>query len=136
MFREKSIRITAYVLATLFSIIVIFPFLWVLMTALKPPAEISIWPPRFFPKDLTFKNFVQILIRENFFRYLLNSLIVSLGSMICILITSSMAGFAFAKYNFPLKGFMFTLILATAIIPLQVYMIPIFIMIFLKFLFW
>ncbi len=130
MFRERWIKNTAYILTTLGSIIVIFPFLWVLMTALKPPAEISIWPPRFFPKKATLENFSYILVKENFLRYMLNSLIVSLASMTCILFTSSMAGFAFAKYHFPLKGLIFSLILATAIIPLQVYMIPLFIMIY------
>lgn len=129
MFREKSIQIIAYIVVTLFSIIMIFPFLWVFMTSLKMPAEISIWPPRFFPKNITLKNYTQILLKENFLRYMLNSLIISLSSMTCVLITSSMAGFAFAKYNFPFKKLLFTLILATAIIPLQVYMIPVFIMI-------
>ena len=130
MFRERWIKILAYTLATLGAVIVIFPFLWVLMTALKPASEISIWPPRFLPKNMTLTNFSQILLKENFFRYMLNSLIVSLSSMICILFTSSMAGFALAKYDFPLKGVIFSLILATAIIPLQIYMIPLFIMIF------
>ncbi len=130
MFRERWIKVTAFLLATLGALVVIMPFLWVFMTAIKPAPEISIWPPRFFPRQPTVANFAQILLKEDFFRYMLNSLIVSLGSMGCILITSSLAGFAFAKYDFPLKGLLFTLILATAIIPLQVYMIPLFIMVF------
>lgn len=130
MFREKWVKIVAYVVTTFFAILVIIPFLWVLMTALKAPAEISVWPPRFLPKQITLENFQHILVKENFARYMLNSLIVALGSMVCILLTSSLAGFIFAKYKFPLKRLLFTLILLTAIIPLQVYMIPIFIMVF------
>lgn len=130
MFREKWVKIVAYLVSTFFAILVIVPFLWVLMTALKTAAEISVWPPRFLPKQITLENFQKILIKENFARYMLNSLIVSLGSMFSILLTSSLAGFIFAKYKFPLKRFLFTLILVTAIIPLQVYMIPIFIMVF------
>lgn len=129
MFQEKSVKITAYIIVTTVALLVVFPFLWVLMTALKTSAEINVWPPHFFPEHPTFENFARILIKENFLRYILNSTIVSLGSMVSILFTSSLAGFIFAKYNFPLKGFLFTLILATAIIPLQVYMIPLFIMV-------
>jgi len=130
MFREKYIKVTAYIVCTIGSVMVIAPFLWVLMTAIKPASEISIWPPKFFPKNPTIKNFSDILIKANFLRFMFNSLVVSLGSMVCVLFTSSLAGLIFAKYKFPGKGFLFTIILATAIVPLQVYMIPIFIMVY------
>jgi multiple sugar transport system permease protein len=130
MFRERWVQLVAYGVCTVFAIMVIIPFLWVLMTALKTPADISVWPPKFLPKQVTLENFSKILVKEDFLRYMLNSLIVSLGSMGSILLTSSLAGFIFAKYKFPYKGLLFTLILATAIIPLQVYMIPLFIMVF------
>lgn len=130
MFRERWVQLAAYAVCTVFAVMVIIPFLWVLTTALKTPADISVWPPKFLPERITLENFSQILVKEDFLRYMLNSLIVSLGSMVSILLTSSLAGFIFAKYKFPYKGLLFTLILATAIIPLQVYMIPLFIMVF------
>lgn len=130
MFRERWVQLAAYVVCTIIAVMVIIPFLWVLTTALKTPADISVWPPKFLPERITLENFSQILVKEDFLRYMLNSLIVSLGSMVSILLTSSLAGFIFAKYKFPYKGLLFTLILATAIIPLQVYMIPLFIMVF------
>ena len=130
MFREKWVKVTAYTLCTGFAVMVIVPFLWVLTTALKTPEEISVWPPRFLPSQVTLENFIHILLKENFGRYMLNSLVVSLGSMGFILLTSSLAGFIFAKYKFPLKRLLFILILATASIPIQVYMIPIFIMVY------
>ena len=105
MFRERWVQIVAYLVSTFFALLVIIPFLWVLTTALKTPAEISVWPPRFLPSRITLENFSKILIKEDFLRYMLNSLIVSLGSMGCILLTSSLAGFIFAKYKFPLKNF-------------------------------
>ncbi len=129
MFRERWIRRLAWVVAVAGSIMIISPFLWVLTTALKPAEEIHRWPPSFLPARPTLDNFTQILVKEDFVRYLANSLIVSLCSMVSILFTSSLAGFIFAKYRFPLKGLLFPLILATAIIPLQVYMIPIFLMV-------
>ena len=130
MFKEKPVVVSAYVICSLLAVAMIFPFLWVLTTALKPTAEISIWPPLFLPQAPTLEHFRRILVEESFLRYIFNSLVVSLGSMAFILFTSSLAGFIFAKYRFPLKGFLFTLILATAIIPLEVYMIPIYLMMF------
>ena len=58
------------------------------------------------------------------------NVIISLGSTASILLTSSLAGFVFAKYKFPLRGPLFMLILASAIIPLEAYMIPLYIMVF------
>ena len=130
MFREKPVIVSAYIVCTLLAIVVLFPFAWVLMTALKPAAEISIWPPVFFPKTPTLIHFHKIIFEEQFLRYIFNSLVISVGSMAFILFTSSLAGFVFAKYKFPLQGVLFTLILATAIIPLEVYMIPLYLMVF------
>lgn len=130
MFRERTVKIAAYTIVTFGALIVIFPFFWVFLTALKTPAEINVWPPHLFPKKPTLENFIHIILEENFLRYTWNSMVVSLGSMGSVLLTSSLAGFIFAKYNFRLKRFLFTLILTTAIIPLQAYMIPVFIMVF------
>ncbi|MCP4369290.1 MAG: hypothetical protein GY797_14415, partial [Deltaproteobacteria bacterium] len=77
MFREKWVKVVAYLVSTVCAIVVIVPFLWVLMTALKTPAEISVWPPRFLPTQVTLENFSHILVKEKFVRYMLNSLIVA-----------------------------------------------------------
>lgn len=130
MFREKRIAVVAYVVATIFAFTAVTPFLWVLMTALKPDPEINAWPPQLLPQEPTLEHFRQILGKENFLRYVLNSLIIALSSMSAILVTSSLAGFVFAKYKFPLRGVLFAVILATAIIPLEVYIIPLYLLVF------
>jgi len=130
MLKERWIRILAYIIVPSFAIIVLIPFFWVFMTSLKTPSEISSWPPHFFPKELTIDNYISIFVKENFFRYILNSFIISIGSMVFVLLTSSLSGFIFAKYRFPFRTFLFAVILATATIPIQVYMIPLFIMVY------
>lgn len=130
MFREKSIKITAIILSVIILILTIFPFLWVISTAFKHPEEINVIPPHLLPKNPTLDNFKSILLKEDFARYILNSFIIAALSMASILFTSSIAGFIFAKYKFPFKNFLFGLVLATSIIPLQVFMIPLFIMMF------
>ena len=105
-------------------------FFWVLMTALKTNPEINAWPPSILPSQPTLEHFRRILGEENFLRYIINSLIIALSSMTAILFTSSLAGFVFAKYRFPLRGPLFAIILATAIIPIEVYIIPLYLMVF------
>jgi multiple sugar transport system permease protein len=130
MFKERRIVVLAYVVATIFAALAVLPFVWVLMTALKPNPEINAWPPQFLPKAPTLEHFQRILGEENFLRYVLNSLIIALSSMTAILFTSSLAGFIFAKYKFPGRGIFFAIILATAIIPLEVYIIPLYLIVF------
>jgi len=130
MLKGHNIVITAYVVATLFAATAALPFIWVLMTALKTNPEINAWPPQFLPKAPTLEHFRRILSEENFLRYVLNSLIIALSSMTAILLTSSLAGFIFAKYKFPGRGVLFAIILATAIIPLEVYIIPLYLIVF------
>lgn len=130
MFKERPIVITAYVVCTVFAVLAVTPFFWVLMTALKTNPEINAWPPQVFPREPTLEHFYQILGKENFLRYIFNSLIIALSSMAAILFTSSLAGFIFAKYKFPFRGLLFSIILATAIIPLEVYVIPLYLMVF------
>src|SRR6266513_357154 len=130
MFKERPIVITAYVVCTLLAALAVLPFFWVLMTALKTNPEINAWPPHVFPRQPTLEHFHRILGEENFLRYILNSLIIALSSMTAILFTSSLAGFIFAKYRFPLRGLLFSIILATALIPIEVYIIPLYLMVF------
>lgn len=130
MFKEKPIIVTAYIVCTALAAGAVLPFLWVMMTAIKPAPEINAWPPALLPQEPTLAHFHKILAEENFLRYVFNSLVIALGSMVSILITSSLAGFVFAKYRFPLRGVLFTIILATAVIPLEVYIIPLYLMVF------
>lgn len=130
MFKERSIVVTAYIVCTVLSLLAVLPFFWVLMTALKTNPEINAWPPHVFPREPTLEHFERILGQENFLRYILNSLVIALSSMAAILVTSSLAGFVFAKYKFPMRGLLFSSVLATAIIPLEVYIIPLYLMVF------
>jgi multiple sugar transport system permease protein len=130
MFKERHIAVTAYIVVTFFAFTAVMPFFWVLMTALKSNPEINAWPPQFLPVDPTLEHFRRILGEENFLRYVFNSLVISLTSMTAILFTSSLAGFIFAKYQFPLRGLLFSIVLATAIIPLEVYIIPLYLLVF------
>jgi len=130
MFEERSIRITAWTACTALALFTVLPFVWILATAFKTAAEINLWPPTFLPHAPTMANFHELLQETPFLRYIFNSLMIATGSTVSIMLTSSLAGFVFAKYRFPLRGTLFMIVLASAIIPLEAYMVPLYIMVF------
>lgn len=110
------------------SFFMVIPFLWMLSTSFKPEVEVLIWPPRLLPNDPTYLNFVELFRQAPFFRFFCNSMLVSTVSTIVILLTSLVGGFIFAKYRFPGKNFLFLLIIVTAIVPFESYVIPLYTM--------
>jgi multiple sugar transport system permease protein len=109
------------------AILMILPMLWMLSTSFKPPAEIPIWPPHLLPHTPTVANYTGIFQVAPFERFFLNSAGLSLAATISVAVTSLVAGAIFAKYSFPGRAFIFMLIIATAIVPFESYMIPLYI---------
>jgi multiple sugar transport system permease protein len=108
------------------SLAMMFPFIWMLATSLKPADETLLWPPRLLPIRWTVANYPVVLNAAPFIRYFLNSVIVSVGSTIMVILTSLIAGFIFGKYTFPGKKALFLVILASAMFPFETYMIPLY----------
>ena len=118
--------IFAYSLLTFGALIMILPFIWMLSTSLKLPEDVLSWPPELFPKRPSLINYVTVFTTAPFVRFFLNSAAMATISTISILLTSTLAGYIFAKFNFPLKNFLFILILSTAMVPFETYMIPLY----------
>ena len=110
-------------------ILMLFPFLWMFLTALKTEREILSVPPTFLPKTSTLENFRSISQRIPVVRYFMNSVLVASVSTIAVLITSALAGTVFAKYSFPFKEVLFMIILGTTMVPFECYMIPFYLMV-------
>jgi multiple sugar transport system permease protein len=106
--------------------VMILPFIWMFSTSLKPPAEVLSWPPQLLPKTITAYNYTQVFATAPFHLFFLNSVLMAGSSTVAIIITSTLAGYIFGKFNFPLKNFLFVLILATAMVPFETYMIPLY----------
>lgn len=116
----------AHVLLLGGSVVMVLPFVWMLSTSFKPPAEVLSWPPQFIPKTWTIENYVAVFKTAPFLRFFANSVLVSLVSTASIILTSTLAGYVFGKFDFPLKNLLFVLILATAMVPFETYMIPLY----------
>lgn len=129
MFKERPIQIAAWITCIALAVFTVGPVLWIVATAFKTAAEINAWPPTFLPHAPTWANFNEIIFKTPFMRYIFNTFLVSAVSTVFIMFTSSIAGFVFAKYKFPLRGALFLLLIASATIPLEAYMIPVYIMV-------
>lgn len=121
------LKILLYAVLTLYAIITLIPFLWALSASFKPLTEIVAGEPNFLPKNFTLDNYKQIFIEEPLFlRWFFNSVIIAIAVTILNLLFNSMAGYALARLRFRGRRFWFFLILAVLAVPIQVTLIPTF----------
>ncbi len=106
------------------SVLMLIPFLWMVSTSFKPAPEILAWPPQLIPMNPTWLNYFTVFATIPILRYLFNSLLIASVSTIFVLATSIIAGYIFAKFRFPGRNILFILVLATAIVPLESYIVP------------
>ncbi len=118
-----------YILLIVMSALTIFPFLWMVGTALKSPQEIFAYPPTLWPQELHWENFRTVFDRVPFLRFYVNSVIVTLVITFWQVFTAVLAGYAFARLQFPFKKAIFAGYLATLIIPNEVTMLPLFLLV-------
>lgn len=121
--RGRAITIAVGAALGVGALITAFPFVWMLLSSVKPQSESIDYPPRLLPQHPTFEYYVRLFTELDFGRYLVNTLVVVAIGVVGLLFMA-MAGYAFAKYDFRGKSGLFFLVLATMMIPVQVTMIP------------
>ena len=114
--KQLSTALT-YVVLILGSIIMIFPFVWMILTAFKTQAEAMAIPPQILPSSWNFDNFVTALESLPFVNLYVNTGLLILFRVLCAVIFSSMAGYAFAKLQFPCKNLLFGIVLVQMMQP-------------------
>jgi multiple sugar transport system permease protein len=105
------------------ALITAFPFIWMVATSFKPQRESTDFPPTVLPQEPTLEWYQTLFTELDFGTYLLNTIAVVLIGFIGLLFMA-MAGYAFAKFDFRGRRWMFFVVLATMMIPIQVTMIP------------
>ena len=116
----------AHAILLLGGIFMVLPMLWMLATSFKPAPEIAVWPPVLLPQAPTLANYSGVFETAPFGRFFANSVGMSLVATLSVMVTSLLAGAVFAKYRFPGRTALFGLIIATAIVPFESYMIPLY----------
>jgi alpha-1,4-digalacturonate transport system permease protein len=110
----------------LISLSVLAPLAWLFLSSFKTRAELGQRPPVLLPASFGLENYTTALDSFGFVTYLTNSVIVTVGATLLTLVINSMAAYAFAKYNFRGRDFLFVVTLSTIMIPIQVILIPIY----------
>ena len=128
--RKSPLEIVLLLLAKIFllilALLIIVPVFWMLICAFRPEIELMRFPPKFLPQILTLENFTNIAKRIKIWGYLKNSIIYCIFTTFPQILINSLAGYAFARYQFKGKNVLFIMVLATMMIPFQVIMVPLF----------
>lgn len=122
----RILTLLAHAILMLGGIFMVLPMLWMLATSFKPAPEIAVWPPILLPQAPTLANYAGIFETAPFGRFFVNSMGMSLVATVSVAVTSLLAGAVFAKYRFPGRSLLFGLVIATAIVPFESYMIPLY----------
>jgi len=120
---SKRVTIIIGIGLTIGALATAFPFIWMVTSSVKPQQESVSYPPTILTLHPTLTYFKELFTQLDFGRYLLNTIAVVLIGFVGLFFIA-MAGYAFAKFEFRGKGFMFFLVLATMMIPVQLTMIP------------
>jgi multiple sugar transport system permease protein len=123
-----------YIALSIGAIVVVFPFVWMIITSLKTLPEASSYPSgtaiwKAFIPSWQFGNYVEAWNDAPFARYFFNTILIACAVTLGVLITSTLAGYAFASIKFPGKNVIFILILATMMIPSEAGYIPNFVIV-------
>jgi multiple sugar transport system permease protein len=106
------------------SVILVFPFLWMLITSLESQSESLHFPPVLIPHKIVPANYPNALNAAPFSHFFVNSIVVALVTVLANLVLCSLAGYAFARYRFFGRTALFIVLMATLMVPFQVTMIP------------
>ena len=122
---ESRIRLlVTYGILILGAIFILLPFLWMILTSMKPANEVLLMPPKWFPSHIRWENYQEAFQAVPFFTYLKNSILVSFLITSCELITTILAAFAFSQLKFRGKQAVFLLLVATMMVPGEILIIP------------
>ncbi len=119
-------QIGVYALLIAGGFVMVFPFLWMILTSLKPPSEVFLG--LFWPIEPTLDNYARVFQKVPFARWYVNSLVVAALVTLSVAFFDSLTGFALAKYEFRGKNVIFVFILSTLMVPTEMLVIPWFIL--------
>jgi len=121
-------KLIIYILLISGSVVMLFPFAWMISASLKSNNQVFENPIRWIPESPQWQNYIEIWKKIDFLTYYKNTMFLTLMVTIFSLITSSLAAYAFSKIKFPERNFLFLLYVFTIAVPFQVIMIPQFFM--------
>jgi multiple sugar transport system permease protein len=125
---QRLVLLVSYTILIIGALTMLLPFFWMVSTAFKPERGIFVMPPQWIPNPFTIENFERVWNNTNLPRAFLNSFFVAFVTTLGEVLTSTMAGFAFARLKFRGQNILFGILLSTLMIPGVVTLIPAFIL--------
>ncbi len=118
-----------YVVLTVGLFLMVVPFLWMVLSSVKPNGEVMAVPPTWWPETVTMENYRLLFTKLDFPTYFINSTVVALAVTVGNVVFGTMLGYALAKLDFPGKRAVFSLVLFTLMIPGVVTFVPLFVLV-------
>ncbi|MEC0128898.1 carbohydrate ABC transporter permease [Paenibacillus pabuli] len=128
MARKSLLRILNITATIVLVAIFAIPFLWMISTSLKSYPETVIFPPKWFPSKVMWSNFQAAWESGPFFKYLMNSVVVSVSILLLQFTTIILAAYAFARYSFKGDKLLFGITMVTLMIPGQLIFLPVYLL--------
>ena len=100
------------------------PFVWMVSTSFKPPEDVMTLEIEWFPRRIIFDNYVKVFTNHPVWRWIANSVIVSVSATAASVLLGSMAGYALARLNFPGRGVFFAVFIASLMVPIEMFVVP------------
>ena len=117
-------RIITYIIVIFAAVICLFPFLWMVSTSFKETSEIYKMPPDLLPTNPTVQNYIEGWKGADFGLFFKNSLFITIIATVGTVLSSAFVAYGFARFKARFSGLLFTILLATMMLPTQVTLIP------------
>jgi multiple sugar transport system permease protein len=128
MRQPRWLKAVLYLVVIMACLFFILPVVWTVISSLKPEADIQSYPPAWIPRELTLSNYGTVLSKFPYFTWMANSLIVAVAGTLGILIASTMAAYAMARFRFRGRRLLYQTIIVMLLVPMQAYVIPLYLM--------
>ncbi len=127
---EKTTHLVSYFLLAILAVTFLLPLYWMFTGSFKLQTVTMALPPEIFPSHPTLENWTLLFTGPwPIWRWVLNSVVVSLLTVLLVLVVSSLTGYGFGKKKFPGSNVLFIILLSTMFLPNQVMLIPLFLLV-------
>jgi ABC-type glycerol-3-phosphate transport system permease component len=126
--KHHMVSVLLYTFLLTISIFMLLPFIWMISTSFKLPEDVFGFPPKLWTERSTLLNYIYLITEKNILRITWNTFFISFSATILSLFFCSLGGYGFAKYKFPGQMWLFSLLLASMVIPGAVMMVPSFVL--------
>ena len=120
------LQILTWILIAVLLVWVGFPFYWLFVSSIKTPLEVSMAPPTYWPKAPVFSNYLEIWTEIPFLQALYNSFFITVVTVLVSLALTTTTGYSLSRFDFKGKDFVVGLLLFVQLVPLAIYLIPLY----------